>query len=246
MLLSSGSQKVLRNMSLLNPLDFLVVFELIQKLFSVLNLLSLSVGDKSDWSRGLGLPGPNVSFIRTRKNVLSVHRPQNRENLLHPFRVINLETFTLICVEQSDCLIIGARNELKSTWVEIDRQNCSNVALVNLGRHVHFSHVKLVNVSILVSSQEVERLHWVPGYAGAFIAEVSFDQFRLGSQVKLENPSVNPSADSDLEFDRVEPRLEDAVTAPLETVRALGLFDVPYLELLSGSQKPPLIDIKRD
>ena len=165
---------------------------------------------------------------------------------MHSFRVINLETFTLVSVEQSDGFIIGPRDELKSAWVEIDGQNCSDVTLVDLGSHVHFSHVKLVNISVFISSQKVKRLHWVPGNTRAFVGQVGFDQFRLGPEIKLENPSVNPSANSNLEFNRIEPRLENTITPPLKTVGTLTLFDVPNLKLLSGSQKSPLVDIKRN
>ena len=117
---------------------------------------------------------------------------------------------------------------------------------MDLGRHVHFPHVKLINVSIFISSQKVKGFHWIPSQTGTFVGQVSFDKFGLSSQIELENPSVNPSANSDLEFHWIEPRLKDTITTPLETTGTITLFDIPDLKLFSCTQKPSLINIKRD
>lgn len=71
---------------------------------------------------------------------------------------------------------------------------------MDFGCLVHFSHIEGIDVSILISSQEIERLHGIPSYAGAFIGQEGFYQLLVCSEIELINPSVDASAEANVVF----------------------------------------------
>ena len=88
-----------------DPLDLLVVLELLLKLLVVLDLLFLTGKQGVQRVTSLRLPYSNVSVFTTRNYVSVVHGIEDGINLLHSLGVVHLSRSSIVEGEDSYCLV---------------------------------------------------------------------------------------------------------------------------------------------
>ncbi|KAH3666274.1 hypothetical protein OGAPHI_004463 [Ogataea philodendri] len=111
------------------------------QLLIVLQFVSKSRGLWSSTLVGLGTPDTNVSLIRSRENVLAIHRELGDKHMLHPFGVVNVSGMSLSVSINSDGLVIRSSDNFLTSWGKINVHDGGNMVLVNINRSRHLSHI---------------------------------------------------------------------------------------------------------
>lgn len=94
------------------------------------------------------LPQTNVHFVRPAENVFVIQTPSHTRYALHSFGVINFSWMFLVCLVNSNGLIVTARNEFFARRRVININYSRNVISVNFHRIFQASAVECVQTEI--------------------------------------------------------------------------------------------------